>query len=382
MTNSPPANVKIDDYQVLASGIDTLYLAIYVSWYSDQTFNYLDKLKDESKDSDYDSSGSLITEDASKEWKFNIKPHGSKGYSWILVSNDYVLKIGNWIQPCSRPSLMVEIRSETLWRIGVEQSVNWILQLIRGIGTRIIEIKPSRVDLCVDMIVPSAIWSDGIMDYAVTRARDSSSHRTSSTFTGVSIGKGDIIARIYDKAFEVIHKSKKIWMFDIWKIDQVPDDKRVIRIEFQLRRIAIKSLGMDRIVDLFEKDINGWVYLTTNWLKFQDRPGTHHTQRNTLPWWSYVQDGYKGSQGSAPAIRVKAFKQDKKRLILQMFGLMTSLQTLDNKEKNKDNNDDPTIDDCLHTARTELNNIGKTSQDVKKSIQRKEPKYHRTSTEI
>ncbi len=159
MTNSPPANVKIEDYQVLASGIDTLYLAIYLSWNNINLFTYFDQLKDKSKESDQDAEGLLKTEDSSKEWKFNIKPHGSKGFTWILVSNDYVLKIGNWIDPRSRPSVMVEIRSEALWRMGAENAFLWILELIKGIGTYIIEIKPSRVDFCIDMVVPSSMWS-------------------------------------------------------------------------------------------------------------------------------------------------------------------------------------------------------------------------------
>ena len=79
-------------------------------------------------------------------------------------------------------------------------------------------------------------------------------------------------------------------MFDIWGIEQIPPGMKIIRIEFQLRREAIKSLLIDQVIDLFEFE-QVRVYLT-DWLKFQDRPGEHHTQRTTLEWWKKVQNGY------------------------------------------------------------------------------------------
>lgn len=285
MTNSPPANVKIQDYQILASGIDTLYLALSIRWHRDDVFNYLEGLKEDSKGSELDKDGILKTEDGSKEWKFTIKPHGSKGFAYLLDSKDYTLKIGKWLEPRQRPNIMIEIHSETLWALGAPKAVRWIVDLIEGIGTQIIEVKPSRVDLCVDMVVPSGMWSESILDCMTTRARDSSSHRSNARFTGISIGKGQIHARIYDKGFEVLSKSKKLWMFDIWGIDTIPEDDVVVRIEFQLRREALKQFLINQIGDLFESEINLWAHLTTAWLKFQDRPGDHHTQRNTLDWW-------------------------------------------------------------------------------------------------
>ena len=145
----------------------------------------------------------------------HIKPFGSKGYSWILTSNDYALKIGDWSEVRSRPSIMVEIRSETLLRMGPENAVLWILELISGIGTKIISVKPSRVDFYVDMLVPAEMFSDEIMDYAVTKAREYDIHKKSCTFTGVTIGRGKIIARIYDKGLEVLTKSKKLWFIPL-----------------------------------------------------------------------------------------------------------------------------------------------------------------------
>jgi hypothetical protein len=376
MTNSPPDNVKTEVYQILSSGIDTLNLAIYVEWLIN-IFGYLDELKEKAKNSDHEVEGIFKLEDSSKEWKFNIKPFGGKGYSWILSSNDYTLKIGDWSDVRSRPSLMVEIRSETLLRMGAENAVLWILELIAGIGTKIISVKPSRGDLYLDILVPADMWSDKIMDYAVTKAREYDIHKKSCTFTGVTIGRGKIIARIYDKGLEVLTKSKKLYMFNIWGFDQIPPGMIVIRIEFQLRREAIKSLQIDQVIDLFELENNVWVYLT-NWLKFQDRPGEHHTQRTTLDWWKKVQDGYKGCQEATPAIRIEAVRIDKRRLALQSLGLLTSLHAAVLEENGADENHQVELVDSISVYIQELSNVIKNMEEINNKIKRKRPKYHRT----
>jgi hypothetical protein len=377
MTNSPPDNVKIEDYKILSSGIDTLYLALYVEWKSN-IFIYLDELKEKAKNSDHEIEGILKSEENSKELKFNIKPYGSKGYSWILLSNDYALKIGNWSEVRTRPSIMIEIRSEALLRMGADNAVLWILELIKSLGTTIIWIKPSRVDFYEDMLFPAGMWTEQIMDYAVTRAREYDIHKKNNTFTGVTIGRGQIIVRIYDKGLEVTTKSKKTYMFDVWGVDQIPPGMKIVRIEFQLRREAIKSLLIDQIIELFEDENNVWVYLT-DWLKFQDRPGEHHTQRTTLDWWKKVQDGYKGSKNANPAIRNEAVRSDKRKLAQQMYGLMASLQAAEMEATSVEENHKVIIDDCIYTFVRELIKDGKNLEDLNRRINRKRPKHHRSS---
>ena len=381
MTNSPPAKVNLSNYQILSSGIDTLYLSLDVTWDNDEVFNYLDTLKEEAKTSDKEVPGIFRTKDGSQEWLFIIKPHGAKGFAFILTSNDYTLKIGKWLNPQSRPSIMVEIRSETLWRMGTKASVEWIKGLISGIGASIRPVKPSRVDFCVDIVLPSEMWKEEIKDYAVTRAKKKDSHDDGAAFTGISIGRGSILARIYDKGKE-INLSKKSWMLDVWGVHEIPDDKRIIRVEYQLRREVIKSLGIETLEDLYEMENQVWVYLTTLWLKFQDRPGTHHNQRETLEWWNIVQGGYKGSQDANPAVRQKAFKVDKRRLAQQIYGLMTSLQAAELEERSLNENHTVTLEDCLQTFIRELINIEKNPEDLNIVIKRKRPKYHRVKNQI
>lgn len=376
MANSPPAKVKTI-YSILSSGIDTLYLAIYAVWYKTQIFEELEKLKEESKKINYEVQGTLKTKDNTQEFKFNIKPHGTKGYSWILLSNDYVLKIGKPSEIKARPSLMIEIRSEVLWRKGPKAAVDWIIRLLRDLGASIKFIKPSRVDFCIDILLPSEMWSEKLMDQSVTRATDVSFYKTNTTFTGVRIGKGDLSARIYDKGFEIITRSKKTWMFPIWDLDQVPSGQKVIRIEFQLRRPVLNSFLIDSPTDLFENEKNMWVYLT-NWLKFQDRPGKHHTQRNTVEWWVQVQDGYHGAQGAKPAVRSYALKIQREQISNLMLGFATSLMAIKLEEENAVNNQRVTTEDLFHTLMLTFINMGKDISDLTEIINKKRVKYYRS----
>jgi hypothetical protein len=217
----------------------------------------------------------------------------------------------------------------------------------------------------------------GLIEYAVTRARDDSNYRRNKKLTGIVIGKGKIKARIYDKYSEIINKSNKIWMFDVWKIDQPPQDNKIIRVEFQLRREALKELLINQIDELFQFEANIWARLTTQWLKFQDRPGTHHTQRETLEWWKKVQCGYNGSQDANPALRIKAVRNDQRRLALQMFGLMSSLQASELEKNQAEEDHQAKIEDCLDTLKRELIHNKKDIKDLNNNIRRKRPKYFR-----
>lgn len=379
MTISPPANVK-NDSVVYASGIDTLVLAIDAVWENETVFRYLEVLKDQARHENSDYSGILMTADDSLEFPFDIKPHGTDGYAWLISNKEYVLKIGNWTAPKSRPSLMVEIKSETLWRRGVNESLEWIAWLLEGVGAHLQVIKPSRVDLCLDLCLPVSIWSMAIMDYAVTRADDYAPYFKDRVLTGISIGKGHIQARLYDKALEILQKSKKYWMYVVWGLDALPEQKRMIRIEYQIRREILKELGIENITDLHQKLPNLWSYCTRKWLKFQDQPGKHHTARKTLEWWQIVQDGFQGVQDAEPLIREKAYRQDKKQLTMQTYGLLTSLKAAELEQQEQSIDKTVRLEECFNTLRRELIFNGKNSNDMNERIIRKRARHHRAKT--
>lgn len=373
MTISHPA--KVDN--ILASGVDSLVISMDIAWESDVIFKLLDDLKDKAKKDSIDYQGQLKHFNLDEVWPFTIKPHGSKGFSWILSGHDFTYKIANSITPNSRPNLMIEIRSEALWRLSPENVLNISRKIIEANGGHIIEIKPSRVDLCVDFLMPERKWSYRLMEYAVTRATDYSPYYRYNKLTGIRIGKGTISARLYDKPLEIKQQSKKNWMYDIWGINDVPENKKIIRIEFQLRRDVLKELGINKIDDLFQKVNQVWAYCAKNWLKFQDNPTLNYTQRSTFKWYEEVQNGFKGIQDANPLVRGKAVSMDKKKLLQQLNGLAQSLHAINQEEKNIDRNTPVKMEDCADTYLNEMKKHLPNPSEVKEKVTKKRAKYHR-----
>jgi hypothetical protein len=373
MTIRYPSNVK----NILASGIDSLVISMGIDWKDESFFNILDELKEKAKEYSLDYHGNIKHFNAEEVYPFLIKPHGTRGFSWILIGADFTYKIAKSTAPTSRPNGMIEFRSEALWRLGAADVLRIALNIIEANGGRIIETKLSRVDLCLDFILSEKHWSQNLMDCAVTRATDFVPYYTHKKLTGIRIGKDIISARLYDKPLEIQQQSKKYWMFDIWGIKEVPEGKKIVRIEFQIRREVLKILRLKTAEDLFLNIGRAWAYCTKKWLKFQDRPGLHHTQRTTFKWYEEIQDGFNGIQGAEPLVREKAVSMDKKRLMQQVNGLITSIHAIDQEEKREDRDKPVTIEDCVDSYVNELENNYPKKEETTEKVARKRSKYHR-----
>jgi len=238
------------------------------------------------------------------------------------------------------------------------------------------------VDLCVDFLMPEKRWSYELMDYAVTRAANTAPYFYHKTLTGIRIGKGSISARLYDKPLEIQQQSKKEWMYDVWEIEEVPEGKKIIRIEFQLRRAILNKVHLKTAEDLFQKIDQAWAYCTKNWLKFQDRPGLHHSQRSTFKWYEEIQDGFRGAQGAEPLVREKAVSMDKKRLMQQANGLIIALHAIDQEEKRVDRDKPVNIEDCINSYNIELKKHCPVPDEIQEKITRKRAKFHREKPTI
>jgi hypothetical protein len=373
MTIRHPAKVK----NILASGVDSLVISMSIDWKDEAFFTALDEIKEKAKLYSLDYPGNIKHFNNEEVYPFAIKPNGTKGFSWILCGADFTYKIANSIQPGSRPNGMIEIRSEALWRLGPANVLKIALNIIEANGGHIVEAKLSRVDLCLDFLMPEDRWSQDLTDYAVTRATDFGTYKKNKKLTGIRIGKGVISARLYDKPLEIQQQSKKVWMFDIWGIQEVPQGKKIIRIEFQLRREVLKELGLKTAEDLFQKIHQAWAYCTKQWLKFQDRPGFHHTQRSTFKWYEEIQDGFQGVQGAEPLVREKAVNMDKKRLMQQANGLITSIHAIDQEEKREDRDKPVNIEACIDSYINELRRNSPGLEQITENVKRKRSKYHR-----
>lgn len=331
-SNRPPSNVHGDaeeSVKVVASGFDTLHLALEVVWSDSSFFAALTELKKRAASDGAAEPLILPIGDGEDSVLVTVEPAGVRSYEWRLTGADLCLKIGNWLEPADRPSVMAEVRSEALWRIGAEAAAKLCCSVLRGQGAAIRWVKPSRVDLCADVLMPESLWDAGLLKCAVMRASRSDTYRQHNILTGFTFGKGAVSARVYDKPAEIRARSQKEWMFGVWGLEGVPSGCRIIRVEFQVRRDALREMALNDMDALLAGHGRLWSYCTERWLRFADGPGEHVSRRETLSWWRAVQVGYRGAQPGEPLVRAAAVRGDRERLLAQAGGVLTSLVALD-----------------------------------------------------
>lgn len=330
MTISPPSNVVLssdEPARVLAQGVDTLVLAIDLKWRNCQFFEKLRELKIEAKNKDGPATSKLEAGGLGC-WLFNVRPNGAEGYEWLLTGQGLNMSVGNWSEPKQRPSVMATIASETLWHHGVANCVAWVESMLIVAGADVLLTKVSRLDVCADLLLPSEGWHEDLRHHFVTRATKVDPHFDRKRLTGFNIGRGKVAARLYDKPLEIQQQSNKYWMYPIWGLGSVPDGHRIIRVEYQIRREALKAFGVDLIADVEDKLPGLWACLTQSWLRLVDDTSKHHTHQKLLPWWSVVQSAVPGAQDACPLVRQEAIRADMEQLRNQIRGHMTSLVAL------------------------------------------------------
>lgn len=374
---------ELKAYTPLASGFDTIVIAIDVKWKDKTFFEYLEELKTLAVKEEKETAVA-ISDPKTQEtiWMGVIKPHGTKGYEWNLSNSDFSMLIGKWSEPRSRPSIMVHISSEAIWRSGPREIVSFLLKLIELAGGIIISAKASRIDLSLDLTFPRKKWNAKLIEHRVTRANYAAPHFFNITMTGISIGKGNLSARLYDKPLEIQQKSNKIWMFDIWNIESLPDHLLIVRIEFQIRREVIKDLGLNSIESVFDCCENLWAYCTKRWLKFQNNTGKHHTQRKTFRWWKVVQDNFLGVQNAHPLIRCKSINPQKDQLSSQAYGAFRSFIALRSEELELPMNYDVTSKKAIRHLLTFIKEKDLNDFILSMDVNDKRSKYHRATEKL
>ena len=386
MTISPPVNVSHGGNRpsatILACGIDSLDLAIDLSWESPDAFRRLAQSKRAAKAGADDEPVLFKLSGDTACMHLAMRPHGVDGYEWMLLGNELTLKLGNWLKPIQRPSAMVSIRSEALWTRGDDSMVQLVGQMLTQLGARVLSVKVSRLDPCADVLIPDFLWDARLSEHFVTRAKKTATHMVSQDPTGFAIGRGDLSARLYDKPREIREKSGKFWMTDIWELPEVPDWHSIIRVEFQARRAPLKQLGINTWDDAKGKLDRLWSYLTEKWLRLVDDPHLHHTQQHVLPWWERVQGAWRGTQSGNPLVRRSAMNADLRRLSAMAIGPLSSIVALC---LSNDDRDPRTLMDHrshLHAAVERAIRICRVSDDgFTRRVNRKRARYQRRPLE-
>ena len=197
------------------------------------------------------------------------------------------------------PSVSVTISGNGCLYPGATECCEKANRMIEALGGKIVRNKLSRVDICLDMpeveIDPldRAFLEDRDICRAVAKARHS------GTGVTVTLGKSPLMCRIYDKKAEVELKANPYRNLCMrvyrWKSPEMPS--AATRVEFELRREALKERGIDTVEDYYAKRADLVHYLTHNWLRFTankvDRENKNQSKARMLPLWNKVRKVFK-----------------------------------------------------------------------------------------
>jgi hypothetical protein len=334
-TIRPPANPRsIKAGDVLGCGIDTLYLSLDVTWEYVAGDGFWADL-DEARDQAEDLGEAVGVELLGMEWA--IRPHGIRGYRYILEREDCALVIADRDSK-RRPNVRLELRSIGLWAYGYGTYPSRLFGLLENEGATIEAAKVSRVDVCSDVVVAGEDFTaEQLQAQLVTRCASVADfhdldsgvnryyERRVGAFTGMQVGRGDIVTRVYDKGREC-RKSGKDWFYDVWEIESIPDGLKIIRVEYQLRREAARELEVGTASELLERLPELWSYLVrhTGW---RDRADRHTDRAAWAPWFVPVVDAF-AARDAVPATRTKRRDGVEEQMSAGWRGYLTTILAL------------------------------------------------------
>lgn len=288
--------------KVLRTGVDSLYLSFKGSL-SESMSARLTKLKGLAQSS-RDSEVSLAQVRLQGQL-FSTQGNGSHPYSFVLVGDHHrisVAKLGAKLLPLA----YARISSEQLTALGPTICIFDLEEIIQELGDREGSPNVSRVDLCADFITDYPLESVSEREF-VTKARSFSRHTVARRFSGFSFGAGSpFSARLYNKTLEI--KSKKRPRSDLeelWFASGWDGNQEVWRLEFQLRREALRGFDITSDAELLDNLSSLWAYATSQWLRRTEPSETDLTSSRwlTTRWWETLQSAFWGDFGTQPLTR-------------------------------------------------------------------------------
>ncbi len=324
--------------KVLSAGIDTLVVGFAIERYLEcVNFDSLTTAKLRASEQYFDSKGSAVN------WygvDFIVKPRGARGYEWVLENDDITMCLNpKALNSRIMPEVYITFSSKYLWAVGYKTAFNdvyeWILQWAICNDNTI-----SRCDLCMDIEMPMPAIE--IEKEMIAKARykkeypyttpEVVSHYSGRHITTYQVGKGNLLARIYDKTNEILI-SQKEWFKNIWEKQGWDNQEKVIRVEFQCRREFLKEKCTQSFADLEYTLGSIWDYCTHEWLRVCNAGSKSNQSRwKEKDYWKLIQDSSSmfGEVYNIPRKQIKKVKCE--HLIKQLKGILLSMCALTSDE--------------------------------------------------
>jgi len=287
---------------------------------------------------------------------WNLYRTGTKFYTYRLKSGDVSLLFNRRKEDGKIPNCRLEIGSLSCWSPGFYGIYNLVKAFLALHGGDVVKERVSEVHLAADFIGADIKAMDlENRNHWISLARDDGNYdglkiskcepdpdelnfdckHTNRKFSGLNIGSGDIMLRVYDKVIELKRKratNKQQVFSEIWGVSAY-DEQPVTRVEYQIRRPRLREFSdlqgnqINTVFDLANALKSLWRYLTTEWTRHTDGPvNRNHNQSKAKvsEFWQAVQSVvWTGVFGYARTHPVK--HRDTEMLRKQARGMLMSV---------------------------------------------------------
>jgi hypothetical protein len=304
----------------VSRGLDFLKVSFWVKWAPNFFGEFLGRLEEAKKRVQETELDCIpVFEENGFDW--NLYRTGTKFYTFRLKSGDISLLFNRRKHDGKIPNCRLEIGSLSCWSPGFYTIYNRVKAFLSAYGADFVKERVSEVHLTADFI-GTDIKSTSVenREHWIALARNDDNHDklpvinpeddpdeldfdrryTNRKFSGLGIGSGDLMLRIYDKICELKRSratNKQQVFSEIWGV-KTYDERPVTRVEFQVRRPKLRLFvdkdgnRIDTVFDLANSLKSLWAYLTTEWTRHAEKPvnrNHNQTKSKVSEFWQKVQ---------------------------------------------------------------------------------------------
>ena len=299
--------VKADYAKFLGKGFDTVEETFNLSA-KKETLEELERAKERAKGLDLRQASRDLVRFAGVD--FQIYPYGGKGYLYFIETNDYKISIGN--PECSW-AVSVHYFSCGLWTRGytaLRAEVDKVFAAMMNLPQTPEYCRLRRVDIAFDIYsekftkemrpafsrnvvaVSGVKKMTNIKMPVISENEDICEIAAGVRLETLTIGtKSRLQIQIYNKTREVVDKSGKTWIFDVWRQAEPDLDFKtdVWRVEFRFFGKFLRERNIDTMEDfqLVEADIMEEALMTRRLCKI-NKNDTNRARWALHPIWSII----------------------------------------------------------------------------------------------
>lgn len=248
-------------------GIDFLKVSYWLIWHETNFLDILEFMKRKLQETEDEQ----VAVFHSKELEWNLQRTGTSKFSYRLKAGDVTLLFSRRTSQGNIPNFRLEIGSLTS-QTWLFQTINDIRHWLERQGAEFEKEQVAEIHLAADFIGLD-LKSLGIEDQNrwIQRSHSFSPYYEHRKLTGISMGKGNFMLRIYDKVTELRRSEHKQEIFkELWQVETY-NEHPVTRVEFQLRRPVLKEFNhleycnqLDTVKQLFFGVRALWKYATSS----------------------------------------------------------------------------------------------------------------------